>query len=799
MVAKTEADFSGWATKANLRCSDGRTITPDAFAHQDQATVPLVWQHVHNEPTNVLGHAVLENRPEGVYAWGFFNSTEKGQGAKVLVQHGDVTALSIYANQLVEKNKSVMHGQIRELSLVLAGANPGALIDNVSIKHADGSYDEVEDEVIISMGLPLEHSEAEVIVEEDNAATHADGGEKTVQDVFDTLSEEQKKVVYYMIGQAASSKKEVAPVSHAVKEDVLGLFASMNDDQKNVVGYMLNEAIAHADEDDEEDDEPDEAVVEHADDSGKTVQDVFDTLNEEQKNVVYYMLAEALKSAKGEAPAVAHADQSDIRDVFNTLNDEQKNVVAYMVGEALAHADEFDVEETDSAALAGAEDNNAAAHADKEGTTMANVFESGSTSKVTENTLSHDDLQGIIKTAETRKTTFKSELEAYALAHGIDDIEILFPDARPVTNGPEFLARRSEWVATVMSETKHTPFSRIKSLVANLTFEAARAKGYVKGNFKKEEFVRVSKRVTGPTTVYKKQKLDRDDVLDITDFDIVAWLKGEMRLMLEEEIARAVLLGDGRLVEDDDKINEENIRPIATDSDFYVTYLNVDLGSGPQSAEALIDALVLNRRHYRGSGNPVLFTSETVLSRLLLIRDTVGRRIYSTVTDLEASLRVSKVITVELMDEPINNVLAIMVNLADYTIGADRGGDVAMFDDFDIDYNQQKYLIETRLSGALTKPKSAIVVKKVAVGTTLRTPAAPTYDPATHTITIPTSTGVTYRNKATNAVLTGTVVLAPEQEVNVIATPASGTDYLASTAGDEWFYTYESGLNSSAI
>ncbi len=805
MVDTSNADFSGWATRANLKCSDGRTILPGAFKDQDWTKVPLVWQHGHNDPSLVLGHAYLEDRGnEGVYAWGFFNDSEKGVGAKKMVEHEDVTALSIYANQLIEKNKVVSHGKIRELSLVLAGANPEALIDAVYIRHSDG--DEFEDEsiesAVIYTGLPLEHSEKEKPVT-NPTVEHADGAApkaKTAGDIFDSLSGEQKELVYFLLGKAKEGKS--ADVSHADDSKIAGLFQSMDQDQTSVVTYMVNEALAHADvdDDDDEDEDGDDAEgVSHAD-SGKTVKDILDTFSKEQTDVLNFLLSQALNGNEG----VSHADQEKVQAVMHSLNEEQDGVLNFLVAQALEHSATDEDQKDDSAAIADADDKNAAAHADnQEGNNdmTHNAFEGTSTTETeSSKTLSHDDLKGVLETADRRKTTFKNELDSYALAHGIEDIGTLFPDAKAVTTTPEWLARRTEWVADIMNGTRHTPFSRIKSLHADLTLDSARAKGYVKGDFKKEEFFKVARRITVPKTIYKKQKLDRDDILDITDFDVVAWLKGEMRLMLEEEVARAILLGDGRAVDDDDKINEENIRPIATDSELYVTYVNVPLALG-DSAEEVVDALVMQRRHYRGSGNPTLYTSETFLARLLMVKDTLGRRVYSTLNDLLAVLRVSKIVTCEIMDEPSSDVIGILVNPADYTVGADRGGDVALFDDFDIDYNQQKYLIETRLSGALTKPKSALVLKRVAPDATLVTPAAPAFNSSTHVLTVPTTTGVIYKNKANGATLAGgsTVTLTPGQEYTVQALSSGSGYYVSSTANDEFVYTYEDGLVSNGF
>ena len=692
------ADFSGFATKANLKCSDGRTIMPDAFKHMDGDQVPLVWQHGHNEPANVLGHAILESRDGDVYCHGFFNSTPAAQNAKELVKHGDINALSIYANRLVEKSKNVMHGMIREVSLVLTGANPGALIDNVNIAHGDGAYETLDDEAVIYTGLTLTHS--------DEGDDMADEDDRTVADVIDTLNPEQKEAFHFLIG----------------------------------------EALAHAEGDagtaDEGDDEEDAG-------SGRTVKDVFDSMSKEQKDVVYFMIGQAIEDAKATAPTAKHSD-------FH-----------------------------------------------QEGSTMThNVFEKDSTLAHQDQgpVLSHSDAASIFEGAK-RLGSMKEAAEDYALQHGIDDISILFPDAKALSATPEFEKRRTEWVAEVMNATRHTPFSRIKSLTANLTLDEARAKGYVKGNLKKEEFFKVSKRVTTPQTIYKKQKLDRDDVLDITDFDVVTWLKGEMRLMLEEELARAILVGDGRSAGDEDKISEDHIRPIANDSDLYVTYLYVNLNGVDFSAEEIIDSVTMQRRHYRGSGNPTFYTSETVLARMLLIKDSLGRRIYPTVNDLAAALRVTKIVAVEIMDEPSVDVVGIIVNLSDYTVGADKGGDVSLFDDFDIDYNQYKYLIETRVSGALVRPKSALVLKAVANSAVLVTPEAPEWNDSTKTVMVPAVTGIVYKNKMSNQTISAVtgLTLADGDEVTIIAVPSSANYYLASSTEDEWMVTYDDGILGGAF
>ena len=571
-------DFSGWATKNGLRCSDGRTIMPDAFLHNDGQTVPLVWNHQHNDAGNILGHALLENRPEGVYAYGIFNDTEAGRNAKLLVEHGDVSALSIWANQLKQQGGNVLHGAIKEVSLVLAGANPGAFIDSI-IRHGEESTEEC----IIFTGdeINLYHAE-------------------------ETLNHKEEEI-------------------------------KMAEETKVTPG-----------------------------ESEETVQDVFNTLNEKQKTVVYALIGQALE----EAEASGEMKQSEI--------DEIKGEIEYM---------KHNLFDNDDQAGAGV--------------------------------LSHADMTEIIGDAKRY-----GSLKEAVLAHGITDIDFLFPDAKTMDGTPSFIQRDMGWVSDIMTKTHHTPFSRIKSIFANITEDDARAKGYITGSLKKEEVFTLLKRTTSPTTIYKKQKLDRDDVVDITDFDVVAWLKGEMRMMLDEEIARAVLVGDGRLNSSDDKINETNIRPIWKDDDLYTIKQAVSVATAAtadQIAKAFIRAAIKSRKLYKGSGNPVLYTTEDVLTDCLLMEDTTGRVIYETVEKLATALRVSKIVTVPVMDSltrvdsdtKTRTLMGIIVNLADYNIGADKGGAVNMFDDFDIDYNAQKYLIETRCSGALVTPYSAIALEKL--------------------------------------------------------------------------------------
>ena len=581
-------DFSGWATRNDLKCSDGRIIRKDAFKHNDGKKVPLVWNHQHTDPNEVLGHAILENRDEGVYAYCKFNETESGQTAKLLVQHGDVNALSIYANQLKQQGPNVMHGNIRELSLVLAGANPGAFIESI-IKHGEES----DEEGIIYTGenISLEHTGC---------------------------------------GKPADKPAE-------------------------------NEELKHTDE--------------------------ADRKKEDSK------MAEEPKKNEGGDETVA--------DVFNTLNEKQKTVVYAMIGQALEDANKGEKSEGGNEEM------------------KHNVFDNDTENR--ENVLSHDAMEAIIADGK-RYGSLKESFLAHADEYGITNIDYLFPEAKSLNTPPEFIKREMGWVQKVMGGVHHTPFSRIKSMFADITEDEARAKGYIKGKLKKEEVFSLLKRTTTPTTIYKKQKLDRDDAIDITDFDVVAWLKSEMRMMLDEEIARAILVGDGRLASSDDKINESNIRPIWKDEDLYniKSIIEVDAAANAdQKAKAFIRACIKSRKNYKGSGTPTLYTTEDVLTDCLLLEDNMGRVIYDTEEKLRTALRVNDIVTVPVMEGLTRNdnenntldLMGIIVNLADYNVGADKGGAINMFDDFDIDYNQQKYLIETRCSGALIKPFSAITLE----------------------------------------------------------------------------------------
>lgn len=570
-------DFCGWATKNDLECSDGRIIRKDAFKHNDGQKVPLVWNHDHTDPYRVVGNAVLENREEGVYAYGSFNDSELGKTAKLYVEHGDINQLSIYANQLKQQGPNVMHGNIREVSLVLAGANPGAYIESV-ISHDDES----DEEAVIYTGenIEIRHADNSEMPKEETKPM-AENNEKTVKDVLDTLTEEQKAVVYDLIGRALEYDGE------------------------------------------EENDENNE--------------------NDEMEQ----------------------GDENMKHNVFD--NDTQSN-----------------------------------------------------------DTLAHSEILNDIVADAKRYGSLKESFLQHAAANNITNYNYLLPEPKSLNTPPEWIKDDDSWVAKVMRSVHHTPFSRVKSMFATLDEAEARARGYIKGNMKKDLALSVLKRTTSPTTVYIKMKMDRDDVVDITDFDVVAWQRAEMRGQLDRELARAMLLGDGRELSSDDKINEQNIRPVLKDDDMYTIKYTVKSGQdykvttnsasdNDSVAKGVIRAAIKSRKEYKGSGNPTFFTTEDLLTQLLLIEDQNGRRIYDSINTLATAMRVKEIVTVPEM-ESHTDIYGIIVNMADYTTGADKGGAVNMFDDFDIDYNQMKYLMETRMSGALTKPYSAIVLKKEAGG-----------------------------------------------------------------------------------
>ena len=632
-------DFAGWATKNDLKCADGRIIRRDAFKVNDGKKVPLVWNHQHNTVGAILGHAILENKDEGVYAYCSFNNTQAGNEAREAVKHGDVDSLSIWANNLEEYGHEVLHGVIREVSLVMAGANPGAFIESV-----------------VTHGEPMEEGDTEGIL----------------------------------------YSGEGLYLEHSIEE----------------TGDEADEEVDETDEAESEDDEETEdSELQHSDDGGDTLGEVLETLSDKQKAAVGMLINQLANG--GESNDIKHSDDGNstetVGSILNTLSDKQKAAVGLLI----------------NALTKNKEESNEMKH---------NMFEDEAGQA---NVISHSDMQQIFADAKRLGSLRDAVNEAFeeggVLAHstptdgmvgpseatasqtyGFRDPDMLFPEYKNINgNTPEWISRRMEWVSTVMGGVHRTPFSRIKSTYADITEDAARAKGYIKGNQKTEEVFTLLKRTTDPQTIYKKQKLDRDDIIDITDFDVVAWIKGEMRIMLDEEIARAILIGDGRLSSSDDKIQENHVRPIVSDVDLY----NVKVPVTKAGSKEIINSVIRARKKYKGSGNPTFFTTEDVLTEMLLLEDGIGHKLYKTEGELATALRVSKIVTVEVMEGhkiTVNNeekdLIGVIVNLTDYNVGADKGGAISLFDDFDIDYNQYKYLIETRISGALTKPFSALTI-----------------------------------------------------------------------------------------
>lgn len=663
-MKKNKFDFSGWATKNDLLCADGRTIRKDAFKDDDGRTVPLVYQHNHDDPTRVIGHALLENREDGVYAYCSLNNTDMGRHARECVRHGDFDSLSIYANKLVQRGGDVIHGVIRELSLVLAGANPGAKIEFPILAHGEESETEAtiwhgDDEGFeFESGMRLEEVEEE-------AVAHAEPEKKPAE--------------------PAKEESEAKPAKEEEKKDetVQDVLDSMTDTQRKVVEYLVAQALGGDDEEDEEAEQSafddDDDSVSHADEEGsdETVQDVLDSMTDTQRKVTEYLVAQALESAENES-------------------DE----------------DEEDADE--------------AAHSDFEGeefTMKKNVFDNEAMETNDQDVLTHAQMETLIKDAKRLGSMRQSVLE-HSAEYGIDQIDWLFPEDRATSNTPIFVQRDMGWVTQVMNAVSHTPFSRIKTLFADITEDEARARGYIKGKAKKTEVFKLLKRTTDPQTIYKKQKLDRDDVVDITDFDVVAWMKQEMRVMLDEEIARAILIGDGRAEDSDDHISEDHIHSVFhDDEDLFVVRKQYEAVQGEEKAKTLIKLVRKAWKDYKGSGNAVAYVSEDTLSDLLLLEDSFGHFLYPTKDVAASVLGVQSIVTVPAMadDSTIREdtdadktyrPLMIIVNLKDYNIGADKGGSVNMFEDFDIDYNAQKYLIETRCSGALVRPFSAIVIEE---------------------------------------------------------------------------------------
>ena len=755
----TAADFSGYATRNDLRCSDGRTILANAFEDNDGQIVPLVWAHGHDDAENVLGHVKLENRPDGVYCHAYFNASAKGQHAKEMVRHGDVKFLSIFANQLVEKLRDkgtnlrdVLKGNIREVSLVLAGANPGAEIDNVNIVHGDGDFTRIAEEAYITTGLEIELGDSELSHEDSSETdTLEEGGElshESALELLDALPEKQKAAVFYLLSQA--------------------LTVGDNIQHGDTDGEQLADADASAEDEGEGDESSDSA--DSAEENGDSGEDEGDDSSDSETGDDADEQSESEESAGSESDEGEGDESSESGDAANDTDE---------AGDAVQHADTN-------------QEDNSMTH---------NVFDQAKGSAATRQqaSLSHDAVKSIVADAVNNTGSLKRSLESYVaqngitvdgtLQHGIENIDYLFPDAKTLENSPAFISRRMEWVDKVLSSVRKSPFSRIKTITADITPDEARARGYIKGNMKNEEYFALAKRETTPQTIYKKQKLDRDDVIDIVDLDVVAWLKAEMKVMLDEELAGAILVGDGRSIGDDDKIKESNIRPIASDAELYVTTVNVNLLDASSSIEELVDAVINNRQYYKGTGQPTFYTTESTISMFLTVKDNFGRRIYSNLAEVAAVLRVSDIVPVEVM-ERVPDVVGIMVNLADYTLGADRGGQATMFDDFDIDYNKLRYLIETRVSGALTQPKAALVFRSQAGSAVLLVdPTEPAFDGSE--VTVPTVTHVVYKDGAGTTLTTGSpVALDPGETLHVKAFAASGY-YFANDVHDEWDFEGE--------
>lgn len=689
------ADFSGYATKVGLKCSDGRTIMRGAFAHQDKKTVPLVWQHSHDDPKNVLGHAVLEEREDGVYAHAYFNDTPEAKHAKTLVEHGDVVSLSIYANGLKEKSKQVFHGVIRELSLVLSGANPGALIDQVRIAHSDDFIETLDDEAIIYTGLELQHDDLQTDDESnDETVEHADTAsadaetEEPLGDILDSMSEKQKHAMNYVLEKAL-------------------------EEQAKQLGDGKDTAAQHSADTESEDARSDDSNT-----------DEGDLTHQEGTTSMTKNLFDQAAAGGGDTKTLSHSDFADI---------------------------------------------------------MADAKKRGSFKEALNEALEHGNLK-------EEYLAHATNAAGQTVNYGIADIEFLFPEAKLDSAGLQIYSRRQEWVKDVLDNVKKLPFAKVRTLVADITADEARAKGYMKGNKKKEEVIKLLRRSTGPATIYKKQKLDRDDVLDIgNDIDIVAWLKVEIRLMLEEELARAILVGDGRSDLSEDRIKDpegalsgDGIRSILHDDPFYAIPAPLAPNTSPKD---MVKELVRARSKYRGSGKPTLFIDDAMLTDILLEEDKFGRPLYENEQSVADKLRVSKIVVVDVFSE-YEDLVAIMVNLVDYSIGTNKGGELTSFEDFDIDFNQHKYLQETRLSGGLNKPLSAIVVKR-ATGT-LVTPAAPSFNGATNTVTIPATAGVVWEGNG--------VTWAPGDHVitettEVAAAPDEGYYFPANTTRD-WTFTH---------
>lgn len=744
-TSERKPDFSGYVTKAGIVCTDGRVIEPGAFAHQNGTKVPFVWQHGHKDVENVLGHVLLEERdashPDGAGTYGYIyiNGTTKGKHAKETVEHGDLDSMSIWANELKEKIvagvKRVMHGGIKEVSLALAGANSGAKIDNIRIAHSDNpddpdDPDQVETlahEAFIVPGANLEHQEPPEEKEEEEQAVDA------------------SEVV------AQEPENEAEPLE-AAKEP------------EPETGEETNEEETPEGEGDAEE-------IEHA-----TKQEIWDSLNEDQEALVREVIAVGL-GLQGE-DSLAQSEESNEGDLTHTQEGSQE--MTRNVFEQNSHT--RNPGQTVSLAHSGLD--------------LEKRWDNDTMKELLHSAMGDTRREGSgVSSLRAHLSKAASDHLGHDVTYGIENIDYLFPDARLVQDSPEFIKRRTEWVDGVLNGVRHSPFSRVKTMLADITADEARAKGYAKGNLKKDEWFTLSKRVTTPATIYKKQKLDRDDILDITDIDVVAWMKAEMRVMLDEEIARAILVGDGREVDDDDKIKEPptsgdgaGIRPIAFDDDVYTHKVIVP---SEATVDDKVEAILRARKYYKGSGNPTFYTTDDQLADFLLEKDRMGRRLYPTENDVAVALRVKNIVTVEVMEgiqTDDGELLGLIVNLIDYTVGADKGAAIGLFDDFDIDYNQYKYLIETRISGALTKYKAALALLR-ANGTEV-SPDVPTFNVTTGVLTVPSETGVVYKNDETNATLTAgaQAAIAAGATVYVRAYPAAGY-YFPHNFDATWSFT----------
>lgn len=707
---KKNCDFSGWVTRNNIKCTDGRTIKQGAFAHCDGQIVPMVWNHSHDNPLNVLGYVLLEDRPpSGTYGYAFCNDTEFGEAARRQVMHGDITSFSICANHVTQRGGDVLHGDIKEVSLVLSGANKGARIDYV-LQHSDDSED---NEAIIYSGYTDEF----IIHSDDNQTTSEDDdmneniyhSDADVEALARSLTDEQKAIVLQILSENLGLSLQHADDGYG---EIRAIINRLSRDERNALLYILTKDmdLEHYD---------DSYGFQHNDLSPEEVLGTLMTLNDDQMNAVYAILGTL---AIGEDD-LQHADDAlgeiygtpviNSNALLSTLTPKQKDCVMAFLSYAEDNKYELQHNEDVINAYYGYDDGDDYTIAQGDDDMSWNAFENnyGAGGNVE---FTQADLAPIFEDGK-RFGSLKESVIAHADEYGIDDIDFLFPDARNLDNKPGFVQRNMEWVGKVLNAASHTPFTRVKSMWANITEDEARARGYIKGKKKKEEVFKLLKRTTTPQTVYKKQKLDKDDIIDITDFDVVAWIKTEMRMMLDEELARAILIGDGRSTSDEDHISEDHVRPIAKDDNFFTIKVTVKTDADrAKVAKNFMQQAVRARKDYRGAGSPTLFTTEDLLTEMLLLEDGIGQRLYKSEAELATALRLSAIVPVQILENQVdaNNkpIMGIIVNMKDYQVGTDKGGSIHMFEDFDIDYNQEKYLIETRISGALTVPYSAIVL-----------------------------------------------------------------------------------------